>query len=208
MVRNRYTHFVSIPVDHAGILSQLESFANTLRARRPELAKSLVQFERQHITLVVLKCPFWQEKEMIRVFNKISSEFFSTNENSIEISIRGIGCKRFSKRDGMVYADCSLQLRGLLKLANYVGTLQRTFKEMKGVVVDIRPDLFLHTTLVRTTIGNSSITDFDRSLLEEIKDFDFGIQPMHSIYLSAMTKVAPKGTYYRESQYVLPELNE
>ena len=184
--------FVAIPFDDSNIKSKIKQVQEIITQKEPKLSKACVPIDKSHITLLV----FYTEniEKIVEVLTPVLNNYEFPLP---EIKVKSLGHFRHQ----VLYAELEENSKNPLNILRQ--KIQDTLVENDIEGIGPKDDFKSHLTIMKLSrMKYKSVRKIDPKLHQDLKDFEFGIQPVKEIQVLSMTKpIQPNGYYHCEHSF-------
>ncbi|XP_045521504.1 activating signal cointegrator 1 complex subunit 1-like isoform X1 [Pieris brassicae] len=213
-IRQRYTHFISLPMNNAEIVKNFEKFKELVLqdCQGTGLDDSLfTKASKLHITVGVM-CLMDTEERLLasKYLAEVKEQFMPMIQSHLPLKLRlkGLSYMNDDPKEMHVLYGCVQEdnaPKGVLQ--DMIDAIAQFFFK-KGLMANEfgRDNVKIHVTLLNSSYREKTIENdrptkqkresFDGSeILEKFIDYDFGVMEVNHIHLSQINTLAPGGFY-------------
>ncbi|XP_045521018.1 activating signal cointegrator 1 complex subunit 1-like isoform X2 [Pieris brassicae] len=213
-MRQRYTHFISLPMNNAEIVKNFEKFKELVLqdCQSRGLHESIfIRASKLHITVGVM-CLMDNEERLLasKYLADVKEHFMPMIRSHLPLKLRlkGLSYMNDDPKEMHVLYGCVQEddaPKGVLQ--DMIDAIAKFFLK-KGLMANEfgRDNVKIHVTLLNSSYRERKIENdkpikqkresFDGSeILKKFIDYDFGVMEINNIHLSQMNTLAPDGFY-------------
>ena len=198
------THSVAFQIKDKSVLKRVDRVLHAIKEKSPgDVARSVVATEKSHVSLFVFELPRQREREAVMAFKSVAARHRETFQaKPVSLELKGVDQMCLNDGHRLVFSPGKIKPPGRhSQVVALVQELKEEFAKIEGARINRTSSLFLHLSLVNTSIGGGAPPK-DEIPSEWFQDCkDFGEQKVFSVQLLSKHKnMDSDGYYYCEAE--------